>query len=81
LAALKNEMERGMQKRVESLREKESQLNTAVSTRERELELQGFAHRQRMLAEMDVVRERDKASRRMAQDAQDAAARGEARLR
>lgn len=70
LAALKDEMERGMQRRVEGLREREAQLNATVAQRERELELQGFAHRQRMLSEMDVMRQRDKASRKAAEDNQ-----------
>ena len=62
-------MESTWQKRLEELRQRESQFNEKLSKKETEAEQQLYAHRQRMLSDMEVIRRRDAESRRQAEDA------------
>ena len=70
LAQVRDEMEGTWQKRLEALRQRESEFNEKLSKREADSEQQLYAHRQRMLSDMETVRRRDAESRRHAQEAQ-----------
>ncbi len=56
-------MEGTWQKRLEALRQREGEFNEKLSKRENEAEQQLYAHRQRMLSDMEVIRRRDAESR------------------
>jgi hypothetical protein len=59
LAQVRDEMEGTWQKRLEALRQRESEFNEKLSKREADSEQQLYAHRQRMLSDMETVRRRD----------------------
>ena len=81
LAQVRDEMETTWQKRLEALRLRESELHEKMSKKEAELESQSYAHRQRMLADMEIMRRRDAESRQHAEDAHQHVARQEAKCR
>lgn len=74
-------MEATWQKRLEELRHRESAFNEKMSKKEAETEQQLYAHRQRMLSDMELVRRRDAESRKHAEEAQQSIVRKETRCR
>lgn len=74
-------METTWQKRLEELRHRESEFSEKLSKKEAETEQQLYAHRQRMLSDMELVRRRDAESRKHAEEAQQDIVRKEMRCR
>lgn len=74
-------MESTWQKRLEELRHRESEFNEKMSKKGADAEQQLYAHRQRMLSDMEMVRRRDAESRKHAEEAQQDIVRKETRCR
>ena len=77
----RDEMESTWQKRLEELRHRESEFNEKMSKKGADAEQQLYAHRQRMLSDMELVRRRDAESRKHAEEAQQDIVRKETRCR